>query len=78
MSSFIDPQYVPVPRAQNEFLAVLPNVFDPTIPVPMNVTPDEVNIMFDALLTHRQKQQQMQAEECNLYGGSTNPIPSTW
>ena len=78
MSSFVDAQYVPVPQAENEFLAFMPNVFNPRKPMPMNMTHEEIVLIYDTLNHHRQRQAQAQQKERDLYGGSVNPIPRDW
>ena len=78
MSSYIDPQYTPVPGSENQFLALMPNLFDPRKPVPLNVTPDEISVMYDTLIRHCELEMQREMEEKALYQGSTNPIPADW
>ena len=50
MSTLVDPAYAPVPRAANKFLAFLPNLCDMTKPMPMNMMPEEVFLLYDTLM----------------------------
>ena len=85
MSTLIDPQYVPGTCRKNEFLTLLLNVYNPGIPLLLNVTPEETMAMYETLFsmraqkqqTKRQRLQDQQAEQA-LYGGSMNPIPADW
>ena len=49
MSSYIDPQYAPGVRGPNEHLALLPNIYNPKILLPMNVTDDETIAIYEAI-----------------------------
>ena len=49
MSSYVDPQYAPGVRGADEQLALIPNVYNPKIPLAMNVTQDETLAMYEAL-----------------------------
>ena len=80
MSTLVDPAYAPVPRAANKFLAFLPNLCDMTKPMPMNMMPEEVFLLYDTLMAHHQRQAAppQDPEESDLYGGSVNALPSDW
>ena len=83
MSSYIDPQYTRV-RADNEFLAILPNVYNPSIPLPLNVTPEETMAMYDTLFRMRaekeaeKRRKEKDEEERKLYCGSLKQIAPNW
>ena len=83
MSSLMDPQYAPLPRGENKFLAFILNICDMRRPVPLNLTPEEIILFYDTLMQHRQQkqlqnQQSISAEESDFYGGSMNPLPADW
>ena len=80
MSTIIEAQYAPIPLEENEFLAIMPNICDMRKPQPLNVTPEEVLLMYDTLMRHRQHAAQppQDPEERDLYGGSVNPLPNDW
>ena len=80
MSTIVEPQYAPLPRVANEFLAFIPNAYNPRRPLPINLTHEEILLLYDTLHQHRQttQQQQIMAEERDLYGGSVNPLPADW
>ena len=82
MSTIIDPSYAPLARSPNEFLAFLPNLCDMTKPMPLNMTLEEVYLLYDTLMAHRQRTAsstpQTEAEEHDLYGGSVNELPNDW
>ena len=76
----MEAQYEPIPLAENEFLAFMPNICDMRKPVPMNLTPKKVVLMYDTLMRHRQEigSVPVDAEEKDLYSGSVNPLPNDW
>ena len=80
MSTIVDAQYAPIPLAENEFLAFMPNICDIRKPVPLNLTPDEVILFYDTLMRHRQQTGRVPTdpEEEDLYGGSVNALPTDW
>ena len=48
--------------------------------MPINLTHEEIMLVYDTLYQHHQTtgQQQITAEERDLYGGSVNPLPPDW
>ena len=80
MSTIVAPQYAPIPLAENEYLAIMPNICDMRKPIPLNVTPEEVMLMYDTLMRHRQQVAAVPQDpkERDLHGGSVNPLPNDW
>ena len=76
----VDPQYAPLPRVANKFLAFLPHISDMRQPVPLNMTPEEVYLVYDSIMAHCQRNAQVAAdpEELDLYSGSINQLPADW
>ena len=75
MSTLVELRYAPLPRSENEFLAFIPNAYNPRRPMPINLTHEEIMLVYDTQTTG---QQQIMAEERDLYGGSVNPLPPDW
>ena len=81
MSTIVEASYAPLARGPNEFLGFLPNLFDMTKPMPLNMTPEEVHLLYNTLMAHCQSnapQPPQDPEECDLYGGSVNALPTDW
>ena len=82
MSTLIDAQYAPGRCNANEFLGLIPNVYNPTIPLPVNLTREETMAVYKVLHQMRsQKRAEIQAaeqEERSLYGSSMKQIPPDW
>ena len=92
MSTLVDPQF---PRKNpNGQLCLVPNIYDPRRPLPVDVPPNKIPALYQLLLSddlaiqqqqlqeqQQQQQQQQRAqedEERALYSGSTNPLPADW
>ena len=82
LSTLVDPHYVPGVRGEHEFLGLIPNVYNPAIPLPLSLTPEETMAIYDVLYQMRsqkkQPTQEAEKEEHALYEGSINPIPPDW
>ena len=49
--------------------------------MPLNMTPEEVHLLYNTLIAHHQTnavQQVQDPEERDLYGGSVNALPTDW
>ena len=81
MSSFREPQYSPPQNNADQFLGILPNIYNPARPLPVNLHPVQIMKMYEILDMSPQECEQMMAQQQqaeddrDLYGGSTNPIP---
>ena len=76
MSTLVDPEYSPASTGKEEFLSLIPNIFNPAKPLPLNLTPEETLHVYDVLCSMReQKALEKEEEERALYSGSVNLIP---
>ena len=81
MSSFLEPQYAPLTKNRDEYLGILPNIYNPGWPLLVTLHPYQIMRMYDILHWSKEECDQMMSategedEDRDLYGGSTNPIP---
>ena len=79
MSMFIKLQYAPPTNTPNQFMGILPNMYNPGRPLPVTLHLYQIMRMYDLLHLSATECDQMMArmeddEDRDLYGGSMNPV----